>query len=221
MGVGQQRSDCRYLKLSSTPAGQSGSRGFEASDIHAAIHGRQGDVSALQINSAFTEREMLFIGRRDSFYIASVSGKGSPNLQHRVGAPGFIRAINPKTLIFPDLAGNQRLLTAGKIAVDDPVAMIFTDYAKSRRLRVMGRLTLASLEDAPYLAAELFQPTGESEVERVGSIRVEAFDWSRPRHFTRRYTAAELAPLTRRVTALEAENAVLQAKIARLTGDGA
>jgi predicted pyridoxine 5'-phosphate oxidase superfamily flavin-nucleotide-binding protein len=163
---------------------------------------------------------MLFIGQRDSFYLASISEAGWPDVQLRDGAPGFIRAINPKTLIFHVFAGKQPPPTAGDVAVDNRVAMIFMDYAKSRRLKVTGRLTVAPLEDAPYLAAELFQSIGEAEVERVGSIRVEAFDWSRPRHISRRYTAAELAPLTRRVSALEAENAILQAKIARLTGQG-
>ncbi len=187
-------------------------------DVHAAIDDSQGDGGAVPTNRELTEREMVFIGQRDSFNIASVSEAGWPYVQHRGGEPGFIRALNRKTLIFYEVNRNQPLLPGGNIAVDERVAMIFMDYAKSRFLRVIGGLTLAPLGDAPYLAAELFQPTGESASGHVGSIRVEAFDWSRPSDITRRYSAAELAPLTRRVSALEAKNAILQAKIAVLSG---
>jgi hypothetical protein len=210
--------DRLYLQLNSTPAAQPGRQPFGAGDIPAAIDNSRGDGSSVRTNQEFTQREILFIGQRDSFYLASISQAGWPDVQLRDGAPGFIRAINPKTLIFPDLARSRQRPSGGNIAGDNRVAMIFMDYARSHRLKVLGRLTLTPLEDAPYLAAELFPSTGESEVERVGSIRVEAFEWSRSRHISRRYTAAELAPLTRRVSALEAENAILQAKIAVLTG---
>jgi hypothetical protein len=186
----------------------------------AAIGGGQGGDDAAQPKSALTEIEMLFIGRRDLFYVASVSEVGWPNVRRRGGAPGFIRAINPTTLVFPEFSESQPLLAEADGSVDDRVAILFTDYAKARSLRVMGRLTLRPLEDAPYLAAELLGSMGDLDVERVGSIRVESFDWSSPNDIARRYTAAELAPLTRRVSALEAENAILQAKIAGLTGRG-
>jgi predicted pyridoxine 5'-phosphate oxidase superfamily flavin-nucleotide-binding protein len=188
---------------------------FGVGDLHAAIDSGRGEGSAVPTRSEFTERETLFIGQRDAFYLALISETGWPDVQHRGGAPGFIRAIDPKTLIFPEFAG---AVTRADTAIDDRVAIVFMDYAKSRRLKVIGRLRFAPLEDAPYLAAELFPSTGELEAERVGSIRMEAFSWSRPRHITRRYAAAELAPLTRRVSALEAENAILQARIAILTG---
>ena len=206
----------RYLRPNAAPSAQPEGPRRGSSDAHPGADGLQGDDGGPSTRSVLTEREMLFIDQRDSFYLASVSKEGWPSVQHRGGRPGFICAPNPKTIIFPDVARNQPALTTGNVAVDDRVALIFVDYAKSRRLMVAGHLTLASLEDAPYLEAELFQRYGRV-AERIGSIRVEAFDWNCGRHFTRRYTAAELAPLTRRVSALEAENAILQARIAAMT----
>ena len=58
--------------------------------------------------------------------------------------------------------------------------------------------------------------------ERALLLRLEAFDWNCPQHITPRFTEAELAevldPVRRRIEALELENSVLRAKLAKEDG---
>ena len=54
-------------------------------------------------------------------------------------------------------------------------------------------------------------------IERAILIRVSGFDWNCPQHITPRYTLAELeptlAPLRKRLAALEADNAELRTRL--------
>ena len=45
-----------------------------------------------------TDDLAAFIAARDSFYLATVSADGQPYIQHRGGAPGFLKVIDDRTL---------------------------------------------------------------------------------------------------------------------------
>jgi hypothetical protein len=68
----------------------------------------------------------------------------------------------------------------------------------------------------PELAARLVTPGYKARSERAMKIRVEAFDWNRPRHGTPRFTESEiaegLAPICKRIKSLEEENRILRAR---------
>jgi hypothetical protein len=153
--------------------------------------------------ATLTEREVLFIGERDSVYLASLCDAGWPYVQHLGGPAGFIRALDPNILILPDFARMPPAPARSDGAASARVAMIFMDYRKRRSLTVRG-----------CLAFTPSRPRGTSTVERIGVITVTAFDWNSPGPVTQRYSAIELLPLTQRVAALEAENAMLQAQLA-------
>lgn len=160
--------------------------------------------------------ERDFIGRRDGFYLATVSETGWPYIQFRGGHPGFLRILDDRTLGFADLRGNRQYITTGNLRHDTRVALFLMDYAHQARLKILGRASV--LENTPEAAeriAELRQPEERSPAERAVLIHIEAFDWNCPQHITPRFTQAEIdqaiQPLHRRIVDLEAENARLRA----------
>jgi hypothetical protein len=70
----------------------------------------------------------------------------------------------------------------------------------------------------------LVNPTYKAKPERAYLLHLEAFDWNCPQHITPRYTQAELepalAPVRRKIETLQAENAELRARLAKLEGIG-
>lgn len=195
----------RFSELMFTPTvkalqAQDGSRAsyarFEADDFPA--------------RDRLTEGERDFIARRDSFYLASVSEEGWPYVQHRGGAPGFLRVLDDRTLGFLDYPGNRQFISFGNIATDDRVCLFLMDYPNRRRLKLLGHAR-------PATAIELARLQAESAVEadpppaRGLIIAIEGFDWNCPKYITPRFTADELAPLRARIEELEAENAALRA----------
>ena len=139
--------------------------------------------------------EFDFIGRRDSFYMASVTPDGWPYMQHRGGPKGFLRVIDSKTLAFADFAGNKRYISAGNFATNDRVSLFLMDYPNQARLKVIGHASvLAPGEDASLDNDKaLHVPAYPARIERLIRIDVTAFDWNCSQHIRRRLTREEWA----------------------------
>ena len=161
-------------------------------------------------NEALDSREIAFIGRRDSFYLASVSETGWPYVQHRGGPAGFLRVLSPTRLAFADFRGNKQYISLGNIAGNARVALFLMDYPNRLRLKILGRLGMQDVADAdPELVEQLRPYPYRASTERVAIITVEAFDWNCSQHITPRYTESQVrevvAPLQARIVELEAQ----------------
>lgn len=176
-------------------------------------------VVAKRPSNRFSETEAAFIAARDSFYMASVSESGWPYVQHRGGPPGFLKLIDETTLAFPDFRGNRQYISLGNVSVDNRVALILMDYPRRRRLKLYARIEARDLVADPILAAQIALPDYRGVVERAFVLRLEAFDWNCPQHITPRFTEAEIAAasarLTERLAELEAENERLRATLSK------
>lgn len=167
----------------------------------------------------FTPNEIGFVAERDSFYMATISETGWPYVQHRGGAPGFVKVIDEKTLAFPDYRGNRQYISLGNLRADDRVSLIMMDYPRRARLKIYGHIEAVPLAADPGLTATVLDPASKAKPERILTLRLEAFDWNCPQHITPRFTEAEIAqavqPLRDHLTTLEEENARLRSEIAR------
>jgi len=196
----------RFFDLAFTPAVQAeqSRRGSRTGYARAAATGAGTDQ--------LTADEMDFIAARDSFYLATVSESGWPYVQHRGGAPGFVRRVDDKTIGWSEFAGNRQYVSAGNAAANDRVAMILMDYPHRTRLKLLGRLHAYEPADRPDLVALLAVGDPESKVERLVTVVVEASDWNCPQHITPRFTLVEIeratAPLRARIAELEARLSV-------------
>jgi predicted pyridoxine 5'-phosphate oxidase superfamily flavin-nucleotide-binding protein len=144
-------------------------------------------------NAVLGPREAAFLGKADSFYLATVSETGWPYVQHRGGPRGFLAVLSPRQLGFADFRGNRQFVSAGNAARDDRAAMIVVDYVKRQRLKLLGHLRFRDVADAdPALVRTLEAPDYRARVERIASFDVEAFDWNCPQHITQRFTREQI-----------------------------
>jgi predicted pyridoxine 5'-phosphate oxidase superfamily flavin-nucleotide-binding protein len=145
---------------------------------------------------ALSEEERDYLRERDSFYLATVSATGWPYVQFRGGPPGFLRALDDRTIGWADFRGNLQYISVGNLAGDDRVALIIMDYPHRTRLKIYGHARVADVEDEPELVEQLRVPGYGAVVQRAVVVTVAAFDWNCQQHITPRYTLAELeAPL--------------------------
>jgi predicted pyridoxine 5'-phosphate oxidase superfamily flavin-nucleotide-binding protein len=124
--------------------------------------------------------EAEFLGRADSFYLATVSETGWPYIQHRGGPRGFIKVASPARIAFPDFRGNRQYVSVGNARRNDRASMFVMDYVNRRRLKLLGRLSFHDPEGASEL------PGYPARIERTALFDVEAFDWNCPQHITPR-----------------------------------
>jgi uncharacterized protein len=158
---------------------------------------------------ALTQDEIAFVQARDSFYMATVSENGWPNIQHRGGRAGFLRVLNPQTLAFADYRGNRQRLSTGNLAANDRVALFLMDYPQRTRLKILGHARVQDARQHPDLVKHLAESDVHGIVERLFTIEVLSFDWNCPKYITPRYTAEEIqelvGPLKQRIAELEAK----------------
>jgi len=173
----------KYYDVTFTPA---------VLDAQERWYGRSRPAGDAPARDRLGQHEQAFIALRDSFYMATVSEDGWPYIQHRGGAPGFLRVVDDATLTFADYQGNHQMITVGNLSRNDRVSLFLMDYPNRTRLKVLGH---ARVEDAalyPDLARQLAAPAEGAEVERLVTIDVVAFDWNCPRHITPRWSADQI-----------------------------
>ena len=180
----------------------------EVQAAQARAYGRSHKPSGRGVPDRIGDDEAAFIAEMDSFYLGTANQEGWPYVQHRGGAKGFLKVLDPATLGFADLQGNRQLLSTGNLARDGRVCLFLMSYPLQARLKILGWAELLSPAEQPELAQALIPPGQAASTERLFRIQVEAFDWNCPQHITRRFTEDEvqraMAPLQHRIAELEA-----------------
>ena len=200
----------RYDELMFTPAVRALQEAEGTRDIFARSYGARTRVLGAD--------DVAFITSRTSFYMASVSETGWPYVQHRGGPAGFLKVVDDHTLAFADYKGNRQHISQGNVAGDDRVSLFLMDYPRKARMKLQGHASFENAGDNPDRAARL-AADGQGRVERLVTVRLEAFDWNCPQFITPRFDAGEIAQLLGpEMDALTARIAELEAEIAQLKG---
>ena len=103
-----------------------------------------------------TADDQTFIERMDMFFLASADAAGHPNCSYKGGDPGFVRVLDPHTIVFPNYDGNGMYISMGNAMENAHVGLLFIDFENQKRLRLNG---IASIESAasvepPYPEAQ-------------------------------------------------------------------
>jgi len=158
------------------------------------------------------ERLRAFLARAETGFLATASAEGQPYIQHRGGPPGFIRALDDRTLAFADLAGNRQYVSTGNLAENDRVCLILVDYARRQRVKIWGRARIAPATEE--LLGRLAPLDPKVQVEHVVLLSLTAWDVNCPKHIPQKLDAADVAQaverLQARIAELEAENRALR-----------
>jgi predicted pyridoxine 5'-phosphate oxidase superfamily flavin-nucleotide-binding protein len=164
-----------------------------------------------------------FIAQRDSFYMATVSETGWPYVQHRGGPPGFLRALDDRTLACADFRGNRQYISVGNLAANDRACLFLMDYPNRRRLKMYARVEIRTAAEAPETLQAVAMPGYAGKIERALVFHLQAFDWNCPQHIHPRFTESELSdllePMRQRMERLEAENSRLKEKLTSAATD--
>ncbi len=108
---------------------------FETRNLADRIVERVGTTRLSDDDRAFVERSAMF-------FLATADAQGRPDCSYKGGDPGFVRAIDAATLVFPSYDGNGMFRSLGNLSVNPWVGMLFIDFENPKRLRINGRATL-------------------------------------------------------------------------------
>ncbi|MEM7139877.1 MAG: pyridoxamine 5'-phosphate oxidase family protein [Actinomycetota bacterium] len=102
------------------------------------------------IQPELNEDAIDFISSREFFFLSTLRADGQPTVSHKGGPPGFVRVVDPTTLVFPSYDGNGMFLSMGNVAATGKIGMLFIDFEKPNRVRVHADATVS--DDDPMLA---------------------------------------------------------------------
>ncbi|OLT11185.1 pyridoxamine 5-phosphate oxidase [Actinomadura sp. CNU-125] len=129
---------------------------------------------------ALTGDQQRWITGADTFFIATSDREGDADASHRGGAPGFVEAVTPTLLRWPDYVGNAMFNTLGNLEVQPRAGLLFPDWRTGAVLQLTGT---ARTDWEPAHAAAV--PGAERLVEFAVTDVVETPDavplrWSEP-----------------------------------------
>jgi predicted pyridoxine 5'-phosphate oxidase superfamily flavin-nucleotide-binding protein len=157
-----------------------------------------------------------FLADLDMFYLGTANAGGQPYIQYRGGPPGFLKAIDDRTLAFADFGGNQQYITLGNLSENPKAFLFLMDYANRRRVKVWG--TARVVEGDTALEEKLRDPDYPGDVERVILFTVEAWDINCTQHIHQRFSQRQVGPvidqLKSRIAELESEVKTLRSESA-------
>jgi hypothetical protein len=107
-------------------------------------------VDEMVVQPQLSDDQKAFIESRDMFFLTSVDHRSYPTCSYKGGAPGFVRVVDSRTIVFPSYNGNGMFLSMGNINTSRKVGMLFIDFETPNRVRVHGDATIAP--DDPLLA---------------------------------------------------------------------
>jgi predicted pyridoxine 5'-phosphate oxidase superfamily flavin-nucleotide-binding protein len=103
-------------------------------------------------HSSFTAEDRAFIESKSFFFLATTDIDGFPECSYKGGAPGFVRVLDAKTLVFPSYDGNGMFKSMGNVRATGKVGLLFLDFEQPKRIRVNG---IASVSDNDPLLADV------------------------------------------------------------------
>jgi uncharacterized protein len=88
--------------------------------------------------------DRAFIERMDMFFLATADAEGRPQCSYKGGDPGFVRALDERTVAFPNYDGNGMYFSMGNLLENPHVGMLFIDFVSERpsRLRLNGTASI-------------------------------------------------------------------------------
>jgi predicted pyridoxine 5'-phosphate oxidase superfamily flavin-nucleotide-binding protein len=93
--------------------------------------------------------QQAYIASLDCFFLATADAEGRPSCSYKGGDPGFLRAVDDRTLAFPNYDGNGMFLSLGNVLENPEVGILLIDFEKGERLRIHGTASIA--DDDPLL----------------------------------------------------------------------
>jgi predicted pyridoxine 5'-phosphate oxidase superfamily flavin-nucleotide-binding protein len=144
-------------------------------------------------NDRITPDLIEFLSELDTFFLGTSNADGQPYIQHRGGPPGFLKALDDKTLGFADFRGNRQYITVGNLEDNNKAFIFLIDFAQQRRIKIWGHARV--VEDDPEILEKLRDRSYRALLERAIVFTVDAWDINCPQHIKQRYTVEEFAVL--------------------------
>jgi uncharacterized protein len=107
------------------------------------------------LNSAM----QAFLARQEMIFVATSDARGEIDSSFRAGHAGFVKALDERTVAYPEYRGNGVMASLGNILENPHVGRLFVDLAEQIDLHINGRAQI--VENDESLKCLKDHPAGE------------------------------------------------------------
>ena len=131
--------------------------------------------STIKVSETLDERVRDFIAQSPFLVMATSGLDGSCDASPKGGRPGWVKVIDDRRLLIPDVAGNRLFQSYLNMADNPHVALIFFIPGVRETVRVNGSVEIVdrSALDALQIELEVFEPDENAKVLQGVMVRVE------------------------------------------------
>ena len=155
------------------------------SRFHGAF-GQPSDGARKKVLPALSEAYQAFIRQSPFLVMATAGASGQCDASPRGGTPGFVRIIDDRHLLLPDVRGNRRFDSYRNIDENPHVGLLFMIPGSDRTVRVNGTARVVDADEGRRVAGEvsLHNPDENAYVLQGLLIEVEVEYSHCPRSLT-------------------------------------
>ncbi len=141
--------------------------------------------AATKVRDTMDENVQAFVRLAPFVVMASANGAGDCDASPKGGVPGFVRILDERTLLIPDVGGNRLFQSYENFETNPKVGLVFIVPGVDSTARVNGRVEIrdgAELE-AMGVQAEVSNPDGNSGLVQGIVVHVDEAYLHCPRSF--------------------------------------
>ena len=138
-----------------------------------AIFGIPSEGARKKVISALSEKVQEFIRSSPFVVMATSNSKGQCDASPKGGTPGFVKILDDKHLLLPDVAGNRLFQSYENVDANPQVGLLFMIPGSDQTVRVNGHARVVQKEDLdPYHVALSVHWTDENTKHIQGLLIV-------------------------------------------------
>jgi predicted pyridoxine 5'-phosphate oxidase superfamily flavin-nucleotide-binding protein len=88
-----------------------------------------------------------FLARQEMMFVATSDAKGESDSSFRAGHPGFVKALDERTIAYPEYRGNGVMASLGNITENPHVGLLFVDFSDQIGLHINGRAQIVENDE--------------------------------------------------------------------------
>jgi len=129
-------------------------------------HGEPSERAKIKVANYLTDDVKEFIEKSPFAVISTSDVKGNCDASPRGGKPGFVKILDDKTLVIPDIRGNRLLQSTANIESNPKAGLLFLIPGNNNSVRVNGSVQFLELKEIKKLGLnhEIFNPDETSEM---------------------------------------------------------
>ena len=124
------------------------------------IFGEPANETKKKVRPYMVEQVQDFIKKSPFLVMASCNAQGHNDASPRGGKPGFVKVIDEKHLVIPDISGNKLFQSYENIETNPYIGLIFFIPGIDRTVRVNGKVKILRKGDSEFdkLTMDVFMP---------------------------------------------------------------